>query len=145
MMPGRHFVLLCLPFLAQPVTAEMYTWTDDQGITHFSDTAPARHKPEAVTLKAPSVIPMSGNIRQSEKVRGIYRQMRQTLERDQSSRDSAPDKGKSKAQKQCDKLQRRLDKIQSQLRAGYSNDRGNSLRRQRRELSQQHSWQCVLG
>jgi uncharacterized protein DUF4124 len=145
MMPGRHFVLLCLPFLALPVTAEMYTWTDDQGITHFSDTAPARHQPEAVTLKAPSVIPMAGNIRQSEKVRGIYRQMRQNRERDKSSRDSGPDKGRSKAQKQCDKLERRLDKIQSQLRAGYANDRGNSLRRQRRELSQQHSWQCVLG
>jgi len=145
MMPGRHFVLLCLPFLALPVTAEMYTWTDDQGVTHFSDTAPARHQSEAVTLKAPSVIPMAGNIRQSEKVRGIYRQMRQNRERDKSSRDSVPDKGKSKAQKQCNKLERRLDKIQSQLRAGYANDRGNSLRRQRRELSQQHSWQCVLG
>ncbi|WP_150910835.1 DUF4124 domain-containing protein [Marinobacter halotolerans] len=145
MMPGRHFVLLCLPLLAQPVTAEMYTWTDDQGITHFSDTAPSRHETKAVTLKAPSVIPMAGNIRQSEKVRGIYRQIRQNRERDKSTRDSVPDKSKLKAQKQCDKLERRLDKIQSQLRAGYANDRGNSLRRQRRELSQQHSWQCVLG
>lgn len=145
MMPGRHFVLLCLPFLAQPVIAELYTWTDDQGTTHFSDSAPARHEPEAVTLKAPSVIPMAGNIRQSEKVRGIYRKMRESLEDEHSSQDSGPDQGKSAAEKQCNKLERRLDRIQSQLRAGYSNDRGNSLRRQRRELSKQHSWQCVLG
>ncbi len=143
-MPGRHFVFLCLLILTLPATAEMYTWTDDQGVTHFSDTASARHEPEQVTLKAPSVIPMAGNIRQGKKVSAIHQQIQQTLDQGESAQPSRSKGETSATERQCNKLQQRLEKIQSQLRAGYSNARGNSLRRQRRKLSQQHSWQCVL-
>lgn len=144
-MPGRHFVLSCLLMLAQPAIAEVYTWTDDQGITHFSDTAPATGEPEQVTLGTSSVIPMAGNIRQSEKVSAIYRQVQKTLERDEPAERWGNKSKTSAAKKQCDKLQGRLKKIQQRLRAGYSNDRGNSLRRQRRELGQRYSRECILG
>lgn len=143
-MPGRHFVVLCQSILIQPATADVYTWTDDRGVTHFSDTAPAAHKPEQVTLGTPSVIPMADGVRQSETVSAIRRKVQKSLERD------APDQPRTRSEssaeeKECEKLQLRIRKIQQRLRAGYSNDHGNSLRRQRRELGQQYSRECVLG
>ncbi len=144
-MPGWHCVFLCLFMLAQPATAEMYTWTDDQGVTHFSDTAHAAQEAEQVTLGTSSVIPMAGNIHQSEKVSAIHRKIQQSLQRDApEQRFRSPGKT-SATEKQCNKLQGRIEKIQQKLRAGYSNNRGNSLRRQRRQLGQRYSRECVLG
>ena len=45
----------------------------------------------------------------------------------------------------CKEYREKLDRIQKQLRAGYSNDQGNRLRRQRREVSQKLSRECLLG
>lgn len=144
-MPGRHLVFLCLSILAQSATAEMYTWTDDQGVTHFSDTAPAAQETEEVTLGTSSIIPMAGNITQSEKVSAIHRQIRQSFQRDTPAQRYKSPRATSGAEKQCNKLQGRIEKIHQKLRAGYSNDRGNSLRRQRRKLDQRYSRECVLG
>lgn len=144
-MPGRHLAVLCLFMLAGPATAEMYTWTDDQGVAHFSDTAPAATEVEQVTLGTSSVIPMAGNIRQSKKVSAIHRQSRQSSQRKTPEQPARTRARSSTAQKQCNKLQLRIEKVQQRLRAGYSNDRGNSLRRQRRELSQRYSRECILG
>lgn len=144
-MPGRHFVCLCLLILVLPASAELYTWTDDQGVTHFSDTASAAHEPEQVTLGTSSAIPMAVNLRQSEKVSAIRRKVQQSLQRDGPDQRFRTRREISAAEKQCKKLQLRIRKIQQRLRAGYSNDRGNSLRRQRRELGQRYSRDCVLG
>jgi hypothetical protein len=144
-MPGRHCVFLSLFMLAQPAIAEMFTWTDQQGITHFSDTAPAAGEAEQVILGTPSVIPMAGNIRQGEKVRAIHRKVQQSFQRDRPEQRFRSPGETSGADKQCRKLQLRIEKIQQKLRAGYSNDRGNSLRRQRRALGQRYSRECVLG
>ncbi len=54
-----------------------------------------------------------------------------------------PERQKKQAQ-QCEKYRKQLDRIQGQLRAGYSNDRGNGLRQKRRKLSQLYSRECVL-
>lgn len=143
-MPGRHFVLLCLLIPALPANAEMYTWTDEQGTTHFSDTAPTVREPEQVTLGTSSIVSMDDNIRQSEKIDAIRRQVEQSLERDVRRPSSRKSSRPSVAEKQCEKLESRLARIQQRLRAGYSNERGNSLRRQRRTLSQRHSRECVL-
>lgn len=144
-MPGRRLVILCLFMLAQPAIAEMYTWTDDQGVTHFSDTASATQEAEQVTLGTSSVIPMADNVRQSEKVSAIHQKIQQSLQRDTSEQRFRSPRGTPGAEKQCNRLQRRIEKIQQKLRAGYSNSRGNSLRRQRRELGQRYSRECVLG
>lgn len=144
-MPGRHLVFSCLLILAPPATAEMYTWTDDQGVTHFSDTAPAAQETEQVTLGTSSIIPMAGNITQSEKVSAIHRQIRQSFRRETSEQPARTRAQISAAEKRCNKLEQRIEKIQQRLRAGYSNDRGNSLRRQRRKLSQRYSRDCILG
>ena len=144
-MPGRHFVFSCLLILALPATAEMYTWTDEQGVTHFSDISPAAQETKPVTLGTSSVIPMAGNIRQSEKVSAIHRQIEQSLQPDTPRKASRSFREALATEKQCDKLQLRIEKVQQRLRAGYSNDRGNSLRRQRRALDQRYSRECVLG
>lgn len=144
-MPGRRLLFFCLLMLAQPATAEMYTWTDDQGVTHFSDTAPATGKAETVTPRTFSVIPMADNVRQSEKVSAIHRKIRQSLQRDAPEQRFRSSQGAPGAERQCSKLKLRIEKIQQKLRAGYSSSRGNSLRRQRRELGQRYSRECVLG
>lgn len=144
-MPGRHFVVSCLLILAQPATAEMYTWTDDRGVTHFSDIAPAAQEAEQVTLGTTSVIPMAGNIRQSEKVSAIHRKIQQSFQREAPEQRFSSPRKTSATEKRCNKLQLRIEKVQQKLRAGYSNARGNSLRRQRRELGQRYSRECVLG
>ena len=41
---------------------------------------------------------------------------------------------KRASHKQCDQWQSQLDKVNARLRAGYSNDQGNKLRKGRREL-----------
>ncbi|TGN40491.1 DUF4124 domain-containing protein [Marinobacter confluentis] len=144
-MPGRHFVFLYLWVLASPVSAELYTWTDDQGVTHYSDRAPVAQDSEQVTLGTSSVIPMAGNVRQSREVSAIRRDVQQALERDRPRQSRPANRDSSATETQCDGLARRISQIQQRLRAGYSNDRGNSLRRQRRELSQKHSRECILG
>lgn len=144
-MPGWRTLVLCCAAIAQQASADMYTWTDDQGTTHFSDEAPEAHKPQPVVLGAPSIVPMSANIRAGEKVSKSARQIENMLARDRPTR-STPVSTESVAnQNRCNKLRLRLDAIQKKLRSGYSNDRGNRLRRQRRELSQRYSRECVLG
>ena len=144
-MPGRQLVLLSVLALANTANAELYTWTDDQGNTHFSDRPPASVDAVPVTLSSPSVIPMKGNIRTGKKVGAIHRQIEQTLAKDRPGPNSSSIGPSAAEIKQCDKLRQRIERVQQQLRAGYSNDRGNRLRRQRRELSQTYSRDCMLG
>ena len=144
-MPGRHSFVFCLLMMAQPVTAEVYTWTDEQGVAHFSDNPHGAESSEPVTLGTSSIIPMADSVRQSEKVRVIRQQVRKSLERKESRVPTGAADDISATEKQCNKLKLRLRKIQQRLRTGYSNDRGNRLRRQRRELSQRYARECVLG
>ncbi|MBN7770718.1 DUF4124 domain-containing protein [Marinobacter daepoensis] len=142
-MPWKLAASLLMVALALPATAEIYRWTDARGSIHFSDTPPPRQEHDQVTLPPPVTVPMSENIRQVDKVR---------QSRAQVSRLLAPDSGDRYAQsrehqeklKLCQGYRKQLDRIQGQLRAGYSNDRGNSLRQKRRKLSQRYSRECVL-
>ncbi|HEY9120354.1 MAG TPA: DUF4124 domain-containing protein [Marinobacter sp.] len=148
-MPWRQaavFLWLLIPAVS---TAEMYTWIDEEGVAHFTDIKPGDREHRQVELKPPSLIPMRENISRGERVSTINRQINRSLE--------ANDDGKQKASTQqearelerknarCAGYRERLERIQQQLRAGYSNDKGNRLRRQRREVSQKLSRECVLG
>lgn len=144
-MPGRQILLLFLLTLSRLASAEMYTWTDEAGIPHFSDQAPIAQESEPVTLGTSSVVPMSVNLRASENVGKIRRKVTQALEEDRPARASGTRSPSAADQAECERLRQRLDKVQRQLRAGYSNDRGNRLRQQRRELGQRYSRECVLG
>ncbi|MFL1455199.1 DUF4124 domain-containing protein [Marinobacter sp. GN3S48] len=149
-MPGSLAALFIASLLtsvfASSASAGVYTWTDADGVVHFTDKQPPTRNHETVTLSEPSVVPMSENIEQGRRVTTINQQVSRSLERSDSGRRSAGGSKKTDArhQKTCEGYRKRLDRIQQHLRAGYSNDRGNRLRRQRREVSQALSRECLL-
>lgn len=145
-MPGSLAVFLIASLFASSVSAGVYTWTDADGVVHFSDKQPPSREHDTVTLTETSVVPMSENIEQGRRVTTINQQLSRSLERSDSDRRStgARKKAEARHQKMCGGYRKRLARIQQQLRAGYSNDRGNRLRRQRREVSQALSRECLL-
>ncbi|MEC7816762.1 MAG: DUF4124 domain-containing protein [Pseudomonadota bacterium] len=130
--------------LSAPAHAEVYRWIDDKGSVHFSDTPPQAIRHRTLDIQAPVTVPMNDNIRQSEKVRQNRNAVSAMLTPESSDRFGANAKQSRAQQAACVKLQKQLDRVQSQLRSGYSNDRGNSLRQKRRTLSQRHSRECML-
>lgn len=148
-MPWRQaavFVLFVIPVVS---TAEMYTWIDDQGVAHFTDIKPSEREHKQVELRRPSLIPMRENIPRGERVSTINRQINRSLEASEGADRKASAQQEARELKRknarCDGYRERLERIQQQLRAGYSNDKGNRLRRQRREVSQKLSRECMLG
>ncbi len=132
-------VLLCIAAMAR---AEVYTWTDRHGVIHFSDQPPDTIPHQQIQPGAPVTLPMSENLRQGRRISGIRKDVQALLAEPGGARSSsvreAPDS------KVCAGYRSQLDKVQSRLRAGYSNEEGNRLRRQRRELSQRISRECIL-
>ncbi|MDO3720818.1 DUF4124 domain-containing protein [Marinobacter sp. chi1] len=129
------------------VQAEVYSWTDREGVAHFSDQPPDTEVHQKLRMGSPSIVPMSENLEQERRVRGIREDVRNLISaRSQAAPTSDGDLSKARARRQqaCEQYRRRLSNIQSELRAGYTNTRGNTLRRQRRELSQQLSRDCIL-
>lgn len=149
-MPWRQAALIVLLVIPAVATAEkMYTWVDDQGVAHFTDIKPVAREHEHVELKRPSLIPMRENITRGKRVSTINQQVSRSLEagngggRTLSNKQKARERERKNAR--CEEYREKLDRIQKQLRAGYSNDQGNRLRRQRREVSQKLSRECLLG
>ncbi|MEP3562330.1 MAG: DUF4124 domain-containing protein [Marinobacter sp.] len=142
-MPRIAVVLLCL-LTALSARAEIYRWTDARGSIHFSDTPPNLEEHSAITVRKPVTVPLSENIRQSEKVRQSRQSVERMLRSKSKRRYAKATKEDQLKASQCDKYRAQLDRIQVQLRAGYSNDRGNSLRQKRRKVSQLYSNHCVL-
>ncbi len=137
------FVIGCF---SSPLYAGVYTWIDPNGVAHFSDSPPGELPHQEIIVSEPSTVPMSENLDQSRRVSGIRDDVRGLL--------SAPDRGAGEGADMtsasahrvtnCDAYRKKLDRIQSKLRAGYGNDKGNTLRRQRRETSQKLSRECLL-
>jgi hypothetical protein len=86
---------------------------------------------------------MGENIRQADRVRQSRAEVSRLLAPGSTDRYAQAREAKKQAA-QCEKYRKQLDRIQGQLRAGYSNDRGNGLRQKRRKLSQLYSRECVL-
>ncbi|MGC8120793.1 DUF4124 domain-containing protein [Marinobacter sp. VGCF2001] len=142
-MPGKRALCLLFVVVASPAAAEIYRWTDASGSIHFSDTPPAQLRHSNVTLREPVTVPMSENIRQADKVRQSRADVDRLLAPRSRDRYAASREDREQA-RQCDKYRKQLDRIQGQLRAGYGNDRGNSLRQKRRKVSRQYSRECLL-
>lgn len=145
-MPRMMAGLVFSFFLASVANAEVYTWIDSRGVAHFSDYPPDEIPHKQLQLKAPVTVPMSENLRQGKRVSGIRKDVEGLLasSRPGGSGMTAKEKADAKLEKTCATYRRKLDGIQSKLRAGYSNDRGNTLRQQRRTLSQKLSRECIL-
>ena len=148
-MPWRQVAVCLLLFISAVSEAEMYTWIDEQGVAHFTDIKPSDREHKQVELRPPSLIPMRENIRRGERVSTINRQINRSMEANESVEQKASAEQEAREQKRknarCAGYRERLERIQQQLRAGYSNDKGNRLRRQRREVSQKLSRECMLG
>lgn len=152
-MPGILAALLSASLLtsvfASSASAGVYTWTDADGVVHFSDRQPPARNHHTVTLGETSVVPMSENIEQGRRVTTINQQVSRSLEGSNTGQRTMSDKQEARERKRknarCEGYRGKLERIQKQLRAGYSNDQGNRLRRQRREVSQKLSRECVLG
>jgi hypothetical protein len=145
-MPRMMAGLVLSFFLASVASAEVYTWIDSRGVAHFSDYPPGEISHKLLEVQAPVTVPMSENLRQGKRVSGIRKDVEGLLasSRPGGSGMTAKEKADAKLEKTCATYRRKLDRIQSKLRAGYSNDRGNSLRQQRRTLSQKLSRECIL-
>ncbi|SFR57733.1 protein of unknown function [Marinobacter daqiaonensis] len=140
-MPTRTVALFFLFTLATTAPmAEIFTWTDGDGVVHFTDRRPAGERPDTVSPPAPSVMPMGSNVKAAEAIRKSLG----TPQRDGPSA-RARDVNRARQQKRCEQYREKLEKIQSQLRAGYSNAHGNRLRARRRDLSGRLSRECILG
>ncbi|WP_303291000.1 DUF4124 domain-containing protein [Marinobacter sp. SS5-14b] len=142
-MPRIAAFLLC-SMMTLAAHAEVYRWTDANGSIHFSDTPPNLQEHDRVTVREPVTVPLSANILQSEKVRQSRQAIERMLEPENKQRFAQAEKANESRAAQCEKYQQQLELIQSKLRAGYTNDRGNSLRQKRRKVSQLHSIHCVL-
>lgn len=146
-MPGIMAAAILIVVFSSSATAEIYTWTDANGVVQFTDAPPPDKKHQSVEVTAPVTVPMAENLEQHRRVSGIRKQVRGMLSSDRKS-DSGRSKSKAKAlakqEKSCASYRRKLASVQSQLRAGYGNSKGNNLRRKRRNLAQSLSRQCIL-
>lgn len=146
-MPRILAVAMLMLFLSLSAAAEIHTWTDASGTTHFTDSPPSDAEHRTVEVTEPVTVPMSENLAQHKRISGIRKQVRGMLSSDRKG-SSAGTKSKAKAaakqKKACASYRRKLAKVQSQLRAGYGVRKGNSLRRKRRSLNQTISWECIL-
>ncbi|MDY6815202.1 MAG: DUF4124 domain-containing protein [Pseudomonadota bacterium] len=139
--------LLCL-LAATPAHAEVYRWTDANGAIHFSDKPPETMPHRELELRNPVTVPMAENLRQSRKISATRDEVQTMLSASDTPRKSRSNRQsedrQDKQAKVCDGYRNKLERIQSRLRAGYKNDRGNSLREKRRRLSKSYSRECIL-
>ncbi|WP_417513337.1 DUF4124 domain-containing protein [Marinobacter sp.] len=146
-MPGIMAVAILTFVYSSSVFADIYTWTDASGAVHFTDTPPPDKHHRPVEVAAPVTVPMAENVQQHRRISAIRKQVKGMLSSDRK-RDSARNKSKERAlaqqKKTCSSYRRKLAKIQAQLRSGYGNSKGNSLRSKRRNVSQALSRECIL-
>ncbi len=153
-MPGwQSFRIWLMAFLlfgcwALPLNAQVYTWKDDQGQTHFSDKKPGQRPHTSVSPTATSIMPMGSNISRGK---AITRLNTAKPRPDQGRKRSRSDKAlakkarnQQKQAKKCVSYRAKIARLDQQLRAGYKTTKGNRLRSQRRNVSQKLSRECLL-
>lgn len=144
-------IMLCA--FVSPASADYYKWTDENGVTHFSDEPPGPDgKP--VRPNGTTVIPMRDNIRTQKRVEQINNpqpappRVKPATTRAADSKTQWEKQQKLRERKRqqvrCQNYEDRISWIDSRLRAGgYSVDQGNRLRAERRELSKKLAWECL--
>ncbi len=143
-MPGRLAALTLLLALSITANAQVYKWTDKNGVVHYGDEQPERDH-QQFRFEGYSEIEMGDNI-QAE--RAIARE-RHAREKSGASgggqgRKAAEERRARKHAATCQAYVDRIDWINSRLRSGgYSVTLGNRLRAERRELSSRRAWECL--
>ncbi|MDY6797431.1 MAG: DUF4124 domain-containing protein [Pseudomonadota bacterium] len=128
--------------ICSPVNADVYRWVSGDGSVHFSDVPPRDRPYSPVRVRPATSLPMHENLKQSEGVERHRKGVERLLA--DGSENYATRKKAEELEKTCQDYREQLQNIQSQLRAGYSNDRGNGLRQKRRVVSQAYSRECIL-
>lgn len=148
-MPRTLAVFVFSLCLAPTAGADVYTWIDRNGVAHFSDFPPGKIPHQQIAIQPPVTMPMQENLHQQQRVSDIRDDIEGMLSATdvpgrEHNRTQAREKAVAEQEEACQEYRRKLDRIQSKLRAGYGNDKGNTLRRQRREVSQSLSRECIL-
>ncbi|GGC61554.1 DUF4124 domain-containing protein [Marinobacter halophilus] len=143
-MPRTMALSLLFVFSCSSAQAEIYRWIDANGSIHFSDKPPALQPHSQVQLRSTATVPMNENIHQAERISRQRKELDELLAPSSKARYAKARRKQGDRDKQCEKYRQQLDRLQTRLRAGYGNDRGNSLRQQRRELSHSFSLECML-
>lgn len=145
-MPRMLALIIAVSVLPGLVHAGVYIWIDASGVAHFSDYPPGKLPHQKLVISPPSTVPMSENLKQGRRMSDIRNDVRGLLSEPGRRVGASAEATGASAQhaKTCDAYRRKLDRIQSKLRAGYGNDKGNTLRRQRRTTSQKLSRECLL-
>lgn len=124
------------------VQADVYRWVSGDGTVQFSDVPPRDRPYSSVRLRPSATVPMGENLEQSDSISRTRADVRNMLA--DRPGNYARQKQARETEKRCEDYRQQLENIQSRLRAGYSNDRGNSLRQKRRVVNQAYSRECVL-
>jgi hypothetical protein len=119
--------------------ADIYRWRDASGVVHFSDREPLQGEVRRVEPVAPVLVPMNSNLEAAE---AVTDSVGTTPSGDDDSRSA--DRRKEAHARRCERYRHQLDSVQSQLRAGYTNARGNRLREKRRTLNGKLGRECIL-
>lgn len=150
-MPRNMAVGILVFVCSSSVFADIYTWKDTQGVVHFTDAPPPDQNYKPVEVATPVIVPMASNLSQKRRASKIQKRVQAAQSSDykrgsvgKDSETKARAKARARQKKNCANYRRKLANIQSQLRAGYSNSKGNSLRRKRRKLNQSLNWECIL-
>lgn len=124
--------------------AEVYKWTDENGVVHYGDERPGQDHPR-FRFEGYSEIDMSDNIPASEAISREWRDAQGSEpEKKQSKQRNRAEQEAGKVAARCQSYVDRIDWIDSRLRAGgYSVSQGNRLRAERRELSGKRAWECL--
>ena len=138
----RHKLLLLAGiFVFSVPQAQVYEWFDEHGNRHFSD-----QKPEGVEYR---VLGDPADRLSTYAPTDATSPISKSRPADNSAADASPaasrraknDKARD-LEAACDDYLQKIDRIQSQLRAGYSEPRGNRLRARRSALQSAYRRDC---
>lgn len=141
-MPKSPFVAataLVYAVCAYNAQAEIYTWTDANGVTHYSDQPPETSEHE--NLATSSLPPLHLIDKPDPALTHVLQKATRAQQVTRRAASTTPRRSAA-ANNRCAKYRSQLKKLQSQLRRGYKEPRGNALRERRRKLQARLNAEC---
>ncbi|WP_144820444.1 DUF4124 domain-containing protein [Marinobacter piscensis] len=142
-MPGIMAVAFLVCVFSPLAVSGVYTWTDESGAVHYSDSPPAGQEHQPVNVAEPIIVP---GVEAPGDPRDRSRAKRSSSVNAKAGAEPVEAKAEAVAQQErvCAGYRQKLARVQAQLRAGYGNKKGNSLRRKRRKLNRLLGRECIL-
>ena len=131
LVPGCTF-LLCMMISSQ-LAAEIYKWTDENGVTHFSETPPPSDQ-EAEIQDIPEFsgdnglsLPPNGNLEDADSPAPELSAADQRRQELAASR-AANAREREATERLCQNIRMRLDQIEPSRRVFYTDEEGETVR-----------------